>query len=59
MRIVIIGCGKIGGKLAGVLSEEGHDVVAVDASEEVTSRLSDRYDGNEPAGQRSDAGRPA
>ncbi|MBR6311659.1 MAG: Trk system potassium transporter TrkA [Oscillospiraceae bacterium] len=44
MRIVIIGCGKIGGKLAGVLSEEGHDVVAVDASEEVTSRLSDRYD---------------
>ena len=44
MRIVIIGCGKIGGKLAGVFSDEGHDVVAVDVSEEVTSKLSDRYD---------------
>ncbi len=44
MRIVVIGCGKIGGTLAGLLSEEEHDVVAVDTSEAVTSRLADSYD---------------
>jgi trk system potassium uptake protein TrkA len=30
MHIIVIGCGKVGSKLAQVLSSEGHDVVLVD-----------------------------
>jgi len=30
MHIIVVGCGKVGSKLAQVLSEEGHDVVIVD-----------------------------
>lgn len=44
MRIVIIGCGKIGGMLAGLLSEEEHDIIAVDTNEQVAARLADSYD---------------
>jgi trk system potassium uptake protein TrkA len=30
MHVIVIGCGKVGSKLAIALSEEGHDVVIVD-----------------------------
>ncbi|HBQ64390.1 MAG TPA: hypothetical protein DD727_05630 [Clostridiales bacterium] len=30
MQIIVIGCGKVGSKLANVLSREGHDVVVVE-----------------------------
>ncbi|MCX8129123.1 MAG: NAD-binding protein [Clostridia bacterium] len=30
MHIIVIGCGKVGSKLAHILSDEGHDVVILD-----------------------------
>jgi trk system potassium uptake protein TrkA len=30
MQILVIGCGKVGSKLANVLSREGHDVVVIE-----------------------------
>ncbi|MCX7841879.1 MAG: TrkA family potassium uptake protein [Clostridia bacterium] len=30
MHIIVIGCGKVGSRLAQIMSEEGHDVVIVD-----------------------------
>ena len=34
MNILVVGCGKVGARLAGVLSREGHDVSIVDRFEE-------------------------
>jgi trk system potassium uptake protein len=31
MHIIVIGCGKVGSRLARILAEEGHDVVIVDS----------------------------
>lgn len=44
MRIVIIGCGKIGGTLAGMLSGEGHEIIAVDNDRAVADAMGDLYD---------------
>lgn len=40
MKIIIVGCGKVGFTLAEQLSAEGHDLCVVDHSEEALSRLS-------------------
>ncbi|MBO4211203.1 MAG: Trk system potassium transporter TrkA [Oscillospiraceae bacterium] len=44
MRIIIVGCGKIGTALIGALVREGHDVVAVDNRPEILNRLTNQYD---------------
>jgi len=44
MRIIVIGCGKIGETLVGRFVYEGHDVVAVDLRTDVVTDLSNRYD---------------
>lgn len=40
MKIIIVGCGKVGYTLAETLSAENHDVCVVDTNEEALSRLS-------------------
>lgn len=40
MKIIIVGCGKVGYTLAETLSAEGHSVSAVDSNDEVISRMS-------------------
>ena len=40
MKIIIVGCGKVGYTLAETLSAEGHAVSAVDSNDEVISRMS-------------------
>ena len=45
MNILIIGCGKVGSRLASVLSDEGHDVSIVDKNEKNLNLLSDDYSG--------------
>lgn len=30
MQIIVVGCGKVGSKLAKIMAEEGHDIVIVD-----------------------------
>lgn len=44
MKIVVIGCGKIGKTIIGALTAEGHDVTAVDLNEEVVRSVGDTYD---------------
>lgn len=45
MYIVIIGCGRTGSQLAGILSGKGHDVVVVDKNKENFNDLSTEFSG--------------
>ena len=44
MRIIIVGCGKVGSALAEQLSAEGHDLTLVDKSERRLDELSNMLD---------------
>ena len=44
MRIIIVGCGKVGSELAGQLSAAGHDLTLVDLSERRLEELSNTHD---------------
>lgn len=44
MKIIIVGCGKVGETLTADLSREGHDVTVIDRSDEVVDIICDRYD---------------
>ncbi|MBI2847840.1 MAG: TrkA family potassium uptake protein [Chloroflexi bacterium] len=39
MRLVIMGCGRVGGRLAGLLAADGHDVTVVDTDSYSFRRL--------------------
>lgn len=45
MNILVIGCGKVGSRLANSLSDDGHDVSVVDRLESSLEALSDDFDG--------------
>lgn len=44
MRIIIIGCGKVGTTLLSNLVNEGHDVIAVDSNPDVIEEITNVYD---------------
>ena len=44
MRIIIVGCGKIGVSLLSALVAEGHEVVALDSRQSVLDDLANQYD---------------
>ena len=44
MRIIIVGCGKVGSALAEQLSADGHDLTLVDQSERRLSELANTFD---------------
>ena len=44
MKIIIVGCGRIGGTIIGSLLEEGHDLVAIDNDPDVIAEISNIYD---------------
>lgn len=44
MKIIIVGCGKIGGTLLSSLVSEGHDIVAIDADATVLNEITNVYD---------------
>ena len=44
MKIVIVGCGKIGKVLVSSLASEGHDVIAIDNNQSIVNDISNRYD---------------
>ena len=46
MRIVIVGCGKVGTSIASQLNAEGHDIVVVDIDRNAVQNLSNSLDGN-------------
>ena len=43
MKIIIVGCGKVGEELSRVLSSEGNDVYIIDKNEAVVEELCDKY----------------
>lgn len=44
MKIVIVGCGKVGTTIVDSLVNEGHDVVAIDEDNDVVTEISNIYD---------------
>lgn len=45
MQIVVVGCGKVGSRLASVLSRDGHDVVIIDRDPNNFKLLDDDFSG--------------
>lgn len=50
MNILIVGCGKVGAKLAAQLSREGHDISVVDADEDSFEQLGSNFTGYKTCG---------
>lgn len=50
MNILVVGCGKVGSRLAQMLSDEGHDVSIVDNDEESFDRLEADFGGYKTVG---------
>lgn len=46
MRVVIIGCSKVGEALTRIMCDEGHDVVVVDTDSEKIEYITEKYDCN-------------
>ena len=55
MKLVVIGCGRVGSAVARDLAEEGWDVTAVDEQEEALARLGPRWSGGFVVGHGMDA----
>ena len=54
MKIVIVGCGRVGAVLAETLDRDGHDVVVVDLSTRAFDRLPDDFKGQAIRGDGTD-----
>jgi len=50
MRIAILGCGKLGSRLAVKLSEAGHQIVVMDRNPEALKQLGSNFKGETLAG---------
>jgi trk system potassium uptake protein TrkA len=45
MKLVIVGCGRVGSSLANLYCQAGHEVKIIDEDEEATSRLDPTFSG--------------
>ena len=45
MKVIVIGCGRVGSAIAKQLDRDGWDVTAVDEKEEALSRLGEQWSG--------------
>lgn len=45
MNILIVGCGRLGSRLAEILDHQGHDIAVVDHQEENLKKLEDSFGG--------------
>ncbi len=50
MRVVILGCGKLGSRLALKLTEAGHQIVVMDRDQEALKKLGPQFKGETLAG---------
>ena len=50
MKLVIVGCGRVGSGLANSLSTMGHDIVVIDKSKRAFRRLDDGFPGQRIVG---------
>lgn len=44
-RVIIVGCGRLGGKLAAMLSDRGYQVIVIDNDESSFVKLSESFGG--------------
>ena len=44
MKIIVVGCGKVGAALTAQLSQEGHDIAVIDVDSGVVTDISNNYD---------------
>jgi trk system potassium uptake protein TrkA len=54
MKVVIMGCGRVGGRLAGLLDAEGHEVVILDVDDYSFRRLPPGFGGTALVGNGTD-----
>jgi trk system potassium uptake protein len=45
VNVLVVGCGRLGTRLAGILDEHGHDVAVVDSNADAFHNLSDHFSG--------------
>jgi trk system potassium uptake protein TrkA len=45
MRVIVMGCGRVGAEVSRLMSEEGHDVTVVDCDEGVREQLGPKFRG--------------
>jgi trk system potassium uptake protein TrkA len=50
MKVMIIGCGRVGSVLANQLDEAGHQVVVLDRNQQAFRRLSEKFSGERRVG---------
>jgi trk system potassium uptake protein TrkA len=50
MRVMIVGCGRVGSMLANRLDEGGHQVVVLDRNQQAFRRLSEKFSGERIVG---------
>ena len=55
MNILIIGCGRLGARLANVLSSQNHDISVIGSEESINEYLDDEFDGISIPGSPIDA----
>jgi trk system potassium uptake protein TrkA len=54
MKVVIMGCGRVGGRLAGLLDTEGHEVAILDLEDYSFRRLPPEFKGTALVGNGTD-----
>lgn len=59
MKIIIVGCGKIGMALVENLVNEGHEVVALDSNPDAITDITNVYDAMGVCGSAADCDAPA
>jgi trk/ktr system potassium uptake protein len=55
VKLIVIGCGRVGSAVARELAEDGWDVTAIDEQEEALARLGPRWSGGFVVGHGMDA----
>jgi trk system potassium uptake protein TrkA len=54
MKIVIMGCGRVGAQLASMMDSEGHEVTVIDTNSRSFGRLAHTFKGNALIGDGTD-----
>ena len=55
MKVLIMGCGRVGGRLAGLLDSDGHEVTILDTDSTSFRRLPPEFNGTALVGNGTDA----
>lgn len=55
MNVIVMGCGRLGSRIANVLDQEGHHVTVLDSNESAFKRLPSSFRGDRVVGNAMDA----